>query len=402
MLGAPDLDFTDVTDARGLTTRPWSSYVDLNTARAHSNAWSGVACDVNADGRPDLLAASYGRAPNHLWMQGEDGTFANLSLTSNYAFDHRTDWSDNESARCWCELHPADLECAGVPASAFVCEDDDDAFRWDHDTDRMAYRLGGNSGTTVCADVDNDQDLDLITTEIVHWDVGSSSDPSELLLNDGAGVFTRPGSDVTGLVPDHTVSGWNDGDITAAAFDLDNDGWQEILINSTDYEGTRARIYHQVAPGQFELMPPRFMDAPRAHGVAVADFDRDGDVDLIIGTSLNRCADDCPPDADLRYFENPAGGASLQLELVGGPGSNRAAIGARITVKADGVTQTRVVDGGHGHYGLQHDLVQTIGLGAACAATVTVTWPDATGTTSSWELTPGAWRLEPGAAPQPR
>ena len=27
--------------------------------------------------------------------------------------------------------------------------------------------------------------LDLLTTEIVHWDVGSSSDPSELLFNTG-------------------------------------------------------------------------------------------------------------------------------------------------------------------------------------------------------------------------
>ena len=31
--------------------------------------------------------------------------------------------------------------------------------------------------------ITNDGWLDLMTAEIVHWDVGSSSDPSELLLN---------------------------------------------------------------------------------------------------------------------------------------------------------------------------------------------------------------------------
>jgi hypothetical protein len=145
--------FTDITAAAGLTTRAWSQVSDLNAARAHTNAWSAAACDLDDDGAPELLAASYGRAPNHLWLNDGVGGFANHSLASGYAFDARTDWSDNESARCWCKFHPTDAGCDGVPApELIVCNSDADAFRWNHAYDREAFRLGGNSGATVCRD----------------------------------------------------------------------------------------------------------------------------------------------------------------------------------------------------------------------------------------------------------
>ena len=46
------------------------------------------------------------------------------------------------------------------------------------------------------ADLDNDGWMDLMTHEIVHWDVGSSSDPSEILhnLGDSEVRFERPGN----------------------------------------------------------------------------------------------------------------------------------------------------------------------------------------------------------------
>ena len=78
----------------------------------------------------------------------------------------------------------------------------------------------------MCGDVDNDGDLDLLTTAIVHWDVGSSSDPAEILVNTGAPEvrFERPGNDVTGLERTHDRIDWNEGIMTGALFDFDNDG----------------------------------------------------------------------------------------------------------------------------------------------------------------------------------
>ena len=399
--GDGDGRFHRITGDRGLTTEPWSNIALMNVALAHPNAWSGAACDVNDDGLPDLLASSYGRAPNHLWVQQADGTFVSRSVASGYAYDRGQDWTDNESARCWCKLHRDDDDCEGVPEPAAIrCEADADAFRWYHPLDRFLYRLGGNSGTTVCADVDNDGDRDLLTTEIVHWDVGSSSDRSELLLNDGEGTFDRPGNEATGLTRVHTTADYNEGDITAAVLDVDNDGWPDVYIGSTDYPGAIGLLWRQVSPGRFEAVPvDQGVDHRRSHGITVADFDRDGDLDMVVGHSLGRCDADCYPTGNVRFFENQTGGNFVRLELVGGP-ANRSAIGARVRVTADGVTQTHEVGGGHGHYGMQHELVQHFGLGAACEAEVEVRWPDAVLSTQRFSVVAGRqFRVEQGDQP---
>ena len=404
-----DGTFEDATDTFGLTTEGWTTSA-LNAGRAHTNGWSSAACDLDGDGNPELLASSYGRSPNKLWHAVRTSNalaYENVSIPSGYAFDHRQDWSDNESARCWCKLHRTDPGCADVPEPRIVCEADGDAFRWDHARDREIWRLGGNSGTTVCGDLDNDGDLDLLTTEIVHWDVGSSADPAELLYNDGASppVFERPGNEATGLVRSREGSTWDDGDITGAIFDFDNDGRADVYIGSTDYPGTRGWLFHQKGDGTFE--PVAFADGidhTRSHGIAIADYDRDGDLDVVVGHSTFRCdrGDDCYPTGNARYFENVVGqdGNWVQLALVGGEGTNRAAIGARVTVTANGVTQTQEIGGGHGHYGVQHDMVLHFGLADACTAEVSVRWPNGDLTEQTFGVQAGyRYTVKEGTAP---
>ena len=381
--------FVDVTEAWGLSTEQWSSIATLNRAEGHSINWSVGACDMNNDGDPELIAASYGRAPNHLWL-AENGVYLNNSIASGYAFDDNQNWSDNESARCWCMLHPNDDECDGIPEPELIrCNSDSDAFRWNHGQDRNAFRLGGNSGTTVCADLNNDGWMDLVTTEIVHWDVGQSSDASEILYNtQSASVgFERPGNDQTGLTRTRQLVDWNDGDITAAVFDFDNDGRKDVYIGSTDYPETTGLLYHQKTDGTFELVEPSLgINHPRSHGVAIADFDNDGDLDMVIGHSSGRCDDDCPESFHARFYENQLSGNHLQIDLQGMDGSNRAAIGARVTVKTENEIQVQEVSGGFGHYGAQNDLRVHFGLGTACSATVTVRWPDTNLTETVYEV----------------
>lgn len=169
--------------------------------------------------------------------------------------------------------------------------------------------------------------------------------------------------------------------MTNAIFDFDDDRRPDLFFGMSDYPGNHAVLYHHTAAGplSFEEVPRDVgIDHHRSHGVVVADFDRDGDLDVLVGHSRARCdasaPDDCYATPQIRLFRNRLGGNFFQLHLVGDT-ANSAAIGARITVVAGGVTQTHEVEGGHGHYGLQDDLVQHFGLGPESSATVTVRWP---------------------------
>ena len=390
--------FTNVTAEQGMTTASWSSIETINRGEAHSWAWSSLACDLNDDGDPELLASSYGRAPNHLWRAtGTD--YVNESVASGYAFDHRDDWCEDLNAECYCEDNPTEAECdtCSSPADYSICTALFTGFggmyRWDHTYGREPYRLGGNSGTTVCSDVDNDGDFDLLTGEIVHWDVGPPSDPTELMINTGDPLvrFDRPGNDVTGLTREHP-DGWNDGDMKNAIFDFDSDGWPDVYIGSSDYPGCKALLYHQDAPLEFVLLPVEdYFLAYRAHGVAVADFDRDGDLDIMVGHSRMRCSGygsiECNDTSQVRLLLNTMGEESNWIQLrLEGTTANRSAIGARVEVTAGGVTQTQQVDGGHGQGGIQHDLTLHFGLGAECEADVTIQWPDADLTTQTFHV----------------
>jgi len=136
-------------------------------------------------------------------------------------------------------------------------------------------------------------------------------------------------------------------------------------------------VYHNLRNGRFadmteSLGPP--VTTPKAgRGAAFADFDNDGDVDVVVNN-----VNDLP---DLFRLDRAAGLRWMSLRLIG-TRSNRSAIGARVRVVTGDSTQSDEVRGGGSYYS-QNDPRLHFGLGAARGVDrVEVRWPN--GLEESW------------------
>ncbi len=390
--------YQDVTYFTGLETFVGGAAEALD----HKPTWGVTACDVNADGWTDLITSNYGRAYNMLWLSSGGETFENHTLSSGLGADDLMDYSDNQFYVCHCVLGGG-TECDDVPAGTqlITCTDD----YWNVGYDDQPWRNGGNTGTSVCADINNDGFMDVYHADITHWHIGSSSDLSQLMLNNGdqPTTFTRPDIADIGLDRVHESADWNQGDIYAMAVDLDNDGYLDIIVGDTDYPGTKLRIFRQMGDGTFEECAEELgIYAPRASGITYLDYDQDGDYDLLVGFSTMRCTTsdtDCIfTEPRVRLFRNDGGSAQNRVTFtLSGTGvyggSNSLAIGAVVRVTAGGMTQTRELQSGFGHNAIQTPLEISVGLGDACVADrVEISWPNQNRTVTVLENVPANYR----------
>ncbi len=377
--------FSDVTNDVGLTTFSFT-LTNADEGTNHKPTWGVTACDVDGDGWTDLMTNSYGRQFNAFY-RNTGGSYEDLSLTSGHCSDGNEDYSDNHQYTCYCQAHPDEPTCEGAPSPAGSCDGWENY--WNVGMDDRSWRNGGNSSNTVCGDVDNDGDMDLLAVELRHGWTGQSSDMTELLINEGfpASPLVRPGNEVTGLDRPFSLNS-NEGDLGAIMADFDNDGRLDVFIASSDYPDTYSLLYQQQADGAFsEVGSGAHARIHRSHGLGLIDYDRDGDYDLIVGTSLARwSASDSPPapeDTFAYVLRNDTGqnANKVMIHLRGSGaagGANRDAVGARITVSAGGETFMREVQGGYGLNGFQRDDLIIMGIGANCTVdSVTVRWPNA-------------------------
>lgn len=375
-------NFVEVTEAAGLEMQRGGNNLEVYLdGDARRPAYGATACDLDGDTLPDLLASNYGRSWNQQWMNQGDGTFIDTSMESGFAADDDETYVEDQFYACYCQVYGP---CDPDPGPPMISGCETYADYWTPGWDDQPARLNGNSFTTACGDIDNDGDNDLITAEIRHWHIGSGSDHTELLLNDGSGSFSRPGNETNGLERVWQEADWNEGDLYVSMADIDNDGWKDIVLITSDYPYTRLFLFHQDSPGQFsEVAEELGVDHPWPGGMAVVDFDLDGDLDIITGSSTARSG--TPWEShELHFYENLLGGGNNVRIALQGSSANRAGIGARVDLTAGGITQTYEVSGGFGHFGIHNDTELTVGLGSACEVdAVTVTWPG--GATDSYD-----------------
>jgi enediyne biosynthesis protein E4 len=217
-------------------------------------------------------------------------------------------------------------------------------------------------------DYDGDGWLDIIKTNF-------SDDTATLYRNNRDGTFTDA-TEQAGLGSNTQFLGWG-----ALFVDIDNDGWPDIFlanghvypeVDGRDFSTSfreRKVLYWNQGNGRFKDVSQSAGKGITAlfnsHGAAASDFDNNGAVEILVNNSHD------PPSLLKNYGTHQNW---LLLKLIG-TRSNRDAIGARVTVRANGRQQTQEVRSGGGYIS-QSDFRLHFGLaGADKADMIEVRWP---------------------------
>ncbi len=274
---------------------------------------------IDQDGWPDLFVAN-DTQPNKLYRNLRNGKFRDVAVEAGLAF------SAEGKARAGMGADAADFDNSGV-AGLVVTNFDNEMVGLYRSSGRGLYEdvalkagIGAPSRSTLgfgCGflDVDLDGRLDLLvvnghideTVRNIRGNVGYAQ-PPHLFLNRGNGTFRDAAADA----------------------------------------------------GK-EFAQPRV-----GRGLAFGDFDRDGDVDVLMTAN----------NAPAALFRNDqlAGNRSLRFHLVGTK-SNRDAIGATVRIFHDGASQSRLVKTGSSYLS-QSELPVTFGVGKRDrVARVVIAWP---------------------------
>ena len=300
--------FSDVTERAGIDRE---RYAGLGVT------W----CDYDRDGRPDIYVAN-DSTPSSLYHNNGDGTFSDVAVQAGVAYS-----SEGQ-------------EEAGM-------------------------------GTDF-ADYDNDGWGDLVKGNF-------SDDVKNLYHNNRDGTFT----DVTYVAGLGDV-GWLFTTFGVKFLDYDNDGWKDILLadgqtfpqmdrypSGITY-AERNLLFHNQGNGKFSEVGarsgPGLAIRKVSRGLATADYDNDGDLEIVI-TNMN----DTP---DLLRHARANRNHSVLVKLIG-TRSNRDGIGTEVKVVAGGLAQYDTVRSG-GSYLSSGDLRLHFGLGSATRVDrLELRWPSA-------------------------
>jgi enediyne biosynthesis protein E4 len=223
----------------------------------------------------------------------------------------------------------------------------------------VAFKAGvqdlGNSKGCCFGDYDNDGDLDLY--------VGNDGGSNSLFQNNGDGTFNNV-TEKAGVAEPEGAHG-------VLFADFDNDGFLDIFTAGGSYipekhdycvnKDHHDKFYRNNGDGTFSDFTKQAgvnFNKAMTTGIATADFDNDGDLDVVLSNCFKK---GMKFESNVLLRNNGNNNHWIHFKLKGRK-SNYSAIGARVTVKAIDLIQIREVNGGHGA-GSQNSLPVEFGLG---------------------------------------
>ena len=266
----------------------------------------GVALlDYDQDGWPDLLVAN-DTQPNKLYRNQRNGTFKDVAVDAGIAF------SAEGKARAGMGVDVADFNNSGSPGVAIT--------NFDNEMIGLYRAPGGGNYVDVAA----------------QSGVGLASKDK---LGFGC-IFLD--ADLDGALDLAVVNGHID-DTVRNVRGVGYAQPPQLFLNDGQSKFRDAAV--EVGGG--------FAQPKVGRGLAYGDFDRDGDLDLLITTNNG--------PAYLYRNDQLGGNKSIRIRLVGTK-SNRDAIGARVRIFYGETSQSRLVKGGSSYLS-QSELPLTFGLG---------------------------------------
>jgi len=313
--------------------------------------------DYDRDGYLDLFVGrGFDVMNNQLFQNTGDGSLATITgsaISSPARRTHAGGWADFDNDS-WPDLFVTN---ASNQTNELYFNNGDSTFTalaGEPIVQELSFSLRSAIG-----DYDNDGDFDIFVSN-------AFGQLNDLYNNQGSGSFLAV---TTGPPVDFVET------TQSAAFaDLDNDADLDLIVNSGFGATSQTNLlYWNDGAGGFtpDTLDPLVTDTGWALGLAIADVDRDGDLDVLLGKGLGNA------EPNALYINQGNANHWLQVEP-DGIESNRDAIGARVTavatVTGTPLRQIREITDANtfGNPGL----TAWFGLGDATTAdTVIIAWP---------------------------